>query len=77
MLGILLFFVFPDNVLRLLLEMQTPAFKWSYWFNGIREGYWSSIGTALGFLDSVLMIVALLLPIKSFFHRRTAGQATN
>jgi hypothetical protein len=74
MLSILLFFVFPDNVLKLLLKMQTPAFQWSYWFNGIREVYWPSISTALGVLDFLLMAVALLLPIKAFFWRQPTAQ---
>jgi hypothetical protein len=74
MLSILLFFVFPDNVLKLLLEMQTPAFQWSYWFNGIREVYWPSILTAVGVLDFLVMAVALLLPIKAFFWRHPPAQ---
>jgi hypothetical protein len=69
MLSILLFFVFPDNVLKLLLEMQTPAFQWPYLLNGIRDVYWPSISTALGVLDFLVMLVALLLPIKAFFWR--------
>jgi hypothetical protein len=74
MLSILLFFVFPDNVLKLLLEMQTPAFQWSYWINGIRNLYWPSISTALGVLDFLLMSVALFLPIEAFFRRQSAAQ---
>jgi len=76
MVGILLFFVFPDNVLRLLLQMRTPAFQWSYCSDGILRGYWPSIATAIGVLDFLVMFVALLLPIKTFFSRRRADQTT-
>ena len=70
MFCILLFFVFPSNVLKLLLEMQTPAFQWSYWFNGIRDGYRPGIMTAMGVLDFLVMTVALFLPIKAFFWNK-------
>jgi hypothetical protein len=69
MLVILLFFVFPLNVLKLLLDMQAPSFDWSAWFQGIRGGYMPSIWMAVGVLDFVVMLVALLLPIKAFFFR--------
>ncbi len=74
MLVILLSFVFPLNVLKLLLDMQTPSFAWSYWFRGIREGYSPSIWVAVGVLDFLVMSVALLLPIKAFFWRRPIAQ---
>ena len=73
MLIILLFFVFPLNVLKLLLDMQTPSFEWSAWFRGIREGYPPSIGLAVGVLNFLVMLVALLLPIKAFFFHRPEG----
>ena len=50
MLIILLFFVFPLNVLTLLLDMQTPSFEWSAWFHGIRDRipakYWDGGGSS-------------------------------
>jgi len=69
MLIILLFFVFPLNGLKVILDMQTPAFAWSYWFQGIRDGNPQSIGAAMGALIVVVMLVALVLPIKAFFSR--------
>jgi hypothetical protein len=69
MLIILLFFVFPLNVLKLLLDMWTPSFAWSAWFQGIREGYLPSVWMAVGVLNFFVMLAALLLPIKAFFLR--------
>ena len=69
MLIILLFFVFPLNVLKLLLDMQTPSFDWSAWLQGIRGGYAPSIWMAVGVFDFLVMLSALLLPIKAFFMR--------
>lgn len=77
MLIIVLFFVFPLNVLKLLLDMRTPSFAWSEWFQGIREGYLPSIWMAVGFLDFLVMLVALILPTKAFFLRSsTLASAT-
>jgi hypothetical protein len=75
MLIILLFLVFPLNVLKLLLDMQTPSFGWSAWFRGIREGYPPSVGLAVGVLNFLVMLVALLLPIKAFFLRPVSLKA--
>ncbi len=75
MLIVLLFFVFPLNVLELLLDMQTPSFAWSAWFQGIREGYLPSIWMAVGVLDFMVMLVALLLPVKAFFFRSVSSSA--
>jgi hypothetical protein len=69
MLVILMFFVFPVNVLWLLLSMRTPSFEWSYWFEGIRQGSWPSISMATGLVAFFVMLGALLLPVKSFFWR--------
>ncbi len=69
MLIILLFFVFPLNVLKLLLDIQTPSFDWSAWFQGIRGGYLPGIWMAAGVLNFLVMLIALLLPIKAFFMR--------
>jgi hypothetical protein len=75
MLIILLFFVFPLNVLTLLLDMQTPSFAWLAWLQGIREGDPPSIGAAVGVLNFLVMLVALLLPIKAFFFRSVSQKA--
>jgi hypothetical protein len=77
MLIILLFFVFPLNVLKLLLDMQTRSFDWSAWFQGIREGYLPSIWIAVGVLNFLVMLVALLLPIKAFFLRSVSVNAVD
>jgi hypothetical protein len=70
MLIILLFFVFPLNVLKLLLDMKAASFDSSAWFQGLREGYLPSIWIAMGVFDFLVMLVALLLPIKEFFLER-------
>lgn len=66
---VLLFFVFPSNILPLLLDMHMSGFKWSYWFEGIREGYGPSIWMAVGVLTFLVMLVALLFSIKEFFSK--------
>jgi hypothetical protein len=71
MLIILVCFVFPLNVLKLLLDMGTPSFDWLAWFQGIREGYLPSVWMAVGVLNFSIMLVALLLPIKAFLWRPT------
>src|ERR1700723_3051910 len=75
MLIILLFFVFPPSVLTLLLSIPTPSFEWSLWFQSIREGYPPAIGIAKGVLDFLVMLVALLLPIKAFFWKSANSNA--
>lgn len=77
LLILLLFFVFPTNVLKLILEMQTPSFDWSAWFQGIRDGYWPSIWMAVGLLNFLVMVVALLLPVKAFFWRQADGPGSH
>lgn len=72
MLVILLFFSFPANVLKLLLDMQTSPSEWSSLIQGIRKGYWPSIWVAFGIIDFITMVFALLLPIKAFFRRPSA-----
>jgi len=74
MLIILLCFVFPTNVLKLLLDMQTPSFEWSDWLQGIRAGYWPSIWMAIGVLNFLAMLIALLLPAKAFFLKQPNPQ---
>jgi hypothetical protein len=71
MLIILLFLDFPLFVLPVLLHMPNSVMEWSSWFRGIREGFGPSIWLALGVLNFLLMLVALLLPIKAFFWRST------
>lgn len=72
MLIILLFFVFPLNVLPpLLINMQEGGgVRWSYWF-GIRWVWGDPVGMgfALGVITFLVMLVSLLLPIKAFFWR--------
>jgi len=77
MLMLLWFFVFPANVLTPLLDMQTPSFVWSDWFRGITEGYRPSIWMAAGVFNFLVMLVALLLPVKAFFWRYADSNATN
>ena len=75
MLIILLCFIFPSNMLPLLLNMQTPDFEWSYWFQGIREGYRLSIWMGVEVLTFLVILVALLLQIKAFFGRSANSNA--
>ena len=68
---IVLCFVFPGNILPpLLISMQNGGgVQWSYWL-GMR--WWGDplgMGFALGVLNFLVMLVALLLPIKAFFWR--------
>jgi len=76
MLIILLFFIFPSNVLPLLLQVvETPkTWDWSGFFKGILEGYRPGIWMAVGLLDFLVMVFALLLPIKAFFGKRPTAQ---
>ena len=75
MLIILLCFIFPSNMLPLLLNMQTPDFEWSYWFQGIREGYRLSIWMGVEVLTFLVILVALLLQIEAFFGRSANSNA--
>ena len=75
MLIITFFYVFPSNTLTLLLEIPTPGFKWEYLWNGIRNGSHASIGTAVGVLSFLVMLVSLLLTIKEFFFPSVDSKA--
>jgi hypothetical protein len=68
MLILVLCYVFPGNVLPLLLiNMQNGGVQWSYWFGLSWLGDPVGMGFALGILNFLVMLVALLLPIKTFF----------
>jgi hypothetical protein len=74
MLIIVLFFVFPGNVLPLLLiNMRNGGVQWSYWF-GIR---WWGDPIGMGVLTFLVMLAALLLPIKAFFWRSANSKAVD
>jgi hypothetical protein len=75
MLIITSFFVFPLNGLKLLLDMRTSAFGWSDLLYGVRAGWWPSIWMAVGAVTLLVMLVALLLPIKAFFCNPTNPKA--
>ncbi|HEY4358645.1 MAG TPA: hypothetical protein VGN16_23060 [Acidobacteriaceae bacterium] len=75
MLVILLCFVFPANVLPLLLDsMQNGGFRLSLWFDVIRKGEWLYIQFALEVLTFVVMMIALLMPIRYFFGKFNEGE---
>jgi len=76
MLIILFAFNFPANVLTLLLKIQLAGSgAWLLWFQYIQAGDWPSIWIAVGVLNFLVMLVALLLPIKAFFWTRHTIQA--
>ncbi len=78
MLTILLFLVFPPHVLTVLVTVQSSGPDvWSQWFQYIREGDWPSIWIAVGVLTFLVMLVALLLPIKAFFWRSANSKAAD
>jgi len=69
MLAIIACFVFPGNVLPpLLISAQDgTGFHWSYWF-GMR--WWGDplpMRFALGVLNFIVMLIALLLPVRAFW----------
>jgi hypothetical protein len=70
MLIILFCYVFPLNILRPLMEARGPSWDWSGWLQGIHEGYRPGIWMAVGFITFLVMLFALLLPIKEFFWRQ-------
>lgn len=67
MLIILFFYVFPLSVLQPLLVVLPQPWSWSGWFQALREGFEPAVWTAEGFVTFLVMLVALLLPIKEFF----------
>ena len=76
MLIILLFFVFPPNALTLLvMKMQTPSFEWSDWFRSLHEGLPQVVWMTEGVIDFLVMLVALLLPLKAFFWKSASSKA--
>ena len=62
-------FFFPTYVLGTILDLQTVSFQLSTWIEGIRDGYGPSIWAAEEALVFLVMLVALVLPIKAFFWR--------
>lgn len=69
LLIIILLFVFPGNVLPpLLISAQNGGgVEWSYWL-GVK--WWRDplgMKFALGFINFVIMLLALLLPIRAFW----------
>ena len=80
MLVILLFFVFPGYVLRQLVLTYELKLGLSDFLQLIPlawgGGNWQSqsIGILLGMLTFVVMLVALLLPVKAFFGRRPIAE---
>jgi hypothetical protein len=91
MLIILLCFVFPFNVLPVLMLIRTGNLQWSYLlgFLGVflDEGSWHclkstffgcncsvgiicvSVAMQIGLLKFLVMLIALLLPVKAFFWK--------
>jgi hypothetical protein len=50
--------------------MHNGGIEWSFWFRAIREGE----PHALGVLNFLVMLVALLVQIKSFFWKLPTAQ---
>ena len=73
MLIILLFFSFSGGVLPWITRFHTRA-EWALWVGGIRWCAWLSTGTALGIIIFVIMLIALLLPIKAFFWTKIRSE---
>lgn len=72
MLVIVLVFAFPVYMLPVSLEVRAAAgsINWSAWFWNAVSGPGIYRDYAKGPLDFVLMLIALFLPIRSFFRRR-------
>jgi hypothetical protein len=68
-------FAFPVYVLPVLLDFRTAeSVSWSAWFWNAVEGPGIARDYAKGPLDFLLMVIALLLPIKSFFRKPSARE---
>jgi hypothetical protein len=70
---ILLFFSFSGGVFpwitRWITQFHTLT-EWARWFAGVPWNALLSKGPALGIINFVVMLIALLLPIKAFFGTR-------
>ena len=78
MLIITMFFIFPLDCLTLLLQIRAKIYTWSDLLGGVRAGWWRIIWIVEGFVNVLMMTIALLLPIRSFFGRTvipTQGKA--
>jgi len=75
MFVILWCFFFPLYVLGIILDLQTVSFQFSTWIDGIRDGYGPSIWAAEGVLVFLVMLVALILPVKAFFWRSASTKS--
>jgi len=80
MLVILLFFLFPSSVLPMLLQIALAPETFagitiSSEIKAMEEGSLAVIGLVVGLLDFLMMLVALLLPIRAFFGRRSTTLA--
>jgi hypothetical protein len=70
MLIIALGFGVPDNLIPILINMQNGGgIQWSYWLGMKWWGDPLGRGFGLEVLISLVMLVALLLPIKAFLSR--------
>ena len=70
MLVITLGFGIPDNLTPLLINMQNGGgVQWSYWLGMKWWGDPLGRGFGLEVLISLVMLVALLLPIMTFFPK--------
>jgi hypothetical protein len=81
MLVIWLFFYFPGLILPLILTLRMYGggfqFQLGPWLTGIRAGDTLTIGAAAGIVNFVVMLLALLLPIRAFFAYRPVVQAND
>jgi hypothetical protein len=80
MLILLLFFIFPPYVLTLLVksyEWKLGVADCSQLLQSALDGDWQSIGIVLGVLTFIVMLTALLLPIKGFFWESANPSAEN
>jgi len=73
MLAILLFFSFSVDVLPWIMQFHTRT-QWALWARGLQWCAWLRTGTALGVINFVVMLIALLLPVKAFFWTKTRSQ---
>lgn len=66
---LLLFHTFPLTVMPLFLYARDPGFAWAQFFNGMREGFMPAVWLAEGVVTFLVMLVALLMPVKTFSLR--------
>lgn len=71
MLIVLVCFLFGGNMVPVVRMVYPPYFQWVLWFDCLRAGDWRGICLMVpeAGLPVLVMLLALLLPIKAFFWR--------